>query len=625
MQLKKLFSIFFIIALAPSKDFPVNAQEDSITLEPLEIKAMRAAIPQKRIPSSVTVITREDIEKTQARTVADALNGALGIDVSPSGGMGAATSVFMRGNESNATMVTIDGARVNIGSTGLFDFGHLTTDNIEKIEILRGSQSTLWGQDAMGGVINIITRKGKGDPTHSLLFEAGSYGTYKESIQSSGVINKYDYSLSLSRLDIFDQFSADSSWRGPTEDDPYKNTTISTRFGYDYSKKKRIEFMGRWSKGLYNYDKSSGVDDDRFGNNDQVQISIPFSMVVNDQWNFTLTPAYAYRDNLSVSTSTSEAWAKYHYFDKTTSLDLQNNLKITKELSFVFGGEYRNQATKSVGNDYNIKFDNWSNFIQASYDYKNPENEYKNFLLTAGYRDDIHSNWGNNLTYKFGIGYYLPKSNTQFNTSWATAFVSPTIDELWYPPVATSANPNVLPEENKSFEFGIKQVINEKTNLNVTFFNDSHTNKISSPAPDYIPININKATSRGIETGVNLGLPRNFNLALNHTWNEHYDNDTNQPLIRRAKNKFKATLTHIWKERLDSLFSVYVRGRATDTSSEKHTGGFTTVRAALGYKFNDKLKLNLRGENILDEEYEIIWPAGTPGISGYAGFTYTFN
>jgi vitamin B12 transporter len=622
MKLRKLLSIF-IIAVILMKTFSASAQEDTIALEPIEVKAMRTATSEKRIPSSVTIITREDIEKRQARTVADVLKGALGIDVSPSGGMGATTSVFMRGNESNATMVIIDGARVNIGSTGLFDFGHLTADNIEKIEILRGSQSTLWGQDAMGGVINIITRKGKGDPTHSLSFEAGSYGTYKESIQSLGTVDKYDYSLSLSRLDIFDQFSADSSWRGPTEDDPYKNTTISTRFGYDYSNKKRIELMGRWSKGLYNYDKSSGVDDDRFGNNDQVQVAMPFKMEVNDQWNFTLTPAYAYRDNLSVSTSTKEEWVKYHYFDKTTSLDLQNNLEITKELSLIFGGEYRNQATKSVGNDYNIKFDNWSNFVQASYDYKNPENEYKNFLLTTGYRHDYHSNWDNNVTYKFGAGYYLPKTNTQFNTSWATAFVSPTTDQLWYPPVATSANPNLLPEENKSFEFGIKQIVNKRTNMTITFFNDSHTNKIANDS-DFIPQNIAKAHSRGIETGINLGLPKNFNLALNHTWNEHYDQD-NRPLIRRAKTKFNATLTHTWKEKLDSLLNIYVRGRATDTSLLKHTGGYTVVRAALGYKFNKKLKLTLRGENLFNEEYEIIYPAGTPGISGYAGFTYTFN
>ena len=605
------------------KTFSANAQNNNVTLEPLEVKAMRTSTTEKKMPSSVTIITREDIEKTQARTVADALKGIVGVEVSPSGGMGSTTSVFMRANESNATLVIIDGARVNIGSTGLFDFGHLTTDNIEKIEILRGSQSTLWGQDAMGGVINIVTRKGKGIPTHSLSFEGGSYGTYKESIQSSGVINAYDYSLSLSRLDVFDQFSADSSWHGTTEDDPYKNTTISTRFGYDLSTKKRVELMGRWSKGLYNYDKSSGADDDRFGNNDQVQVSMPLRLEVNDKWNLTLTPAYAYRDNLSVSTSTKEEWVKYHYFDKTTSLDLQNNLEITKDLSFIFGGEYRNQATTSVGNDYDTKFDNWSNFIQASYEYKNPSNEYKNFLLTTGYRHDYHSNWDNNVTYKFGGGYYLPKTNTQFNTSWATAFVSPTTDQLWYPPVATSANPNLLPEENKSFEFGIKQIVNKRTNITITFFNDSHTNKIANDS-DFIPQNIAKAHSRGIETGINLGLPKNFNLALNHTWNEHYDQD-NRPLIRRAKTKFNATLTHTWKEKLDSLLNIYVRGRATDTELKKHTGGYTVVRAALGYKFNDKLKLTLRGENLLDEEYEIIYPAGTPGRSGYAGFTYTFN
>ena len=98
----------------------------------------------------------------------------------------------------------------------------------------------------------------------------------------------------------------------------------------------------------------------------------------------------------------------------------------------------------------------------------------------------------------------------------------------------------------------------------------------------------------GLKQELILGLPKNFNLALNHTWNEHYDQD-NRPLIRRAKTKFNATLTHTWKEKLDSLLNIYVRGRATDTELKKHTGGFTVVRAALGYKYNENLKLTLRG------------------------------
>ena len=118
----------------------------------------------------------------------------------------------------------------------------------------------------------------------------------------------------------------------------------------------------------------------------------------------------------------------------------------------------------------------------------------------------------------------------------------------------------------------------------MTFFNDSRKDMIQLDS-SWIPQNSAKVYSRGIETGVTLGLPRNFNLALNHTWNEHYDQD-NRPLIRRAKTKFKATLTHTLNKKLDSLVSIYVRGRATGSASNRHTGGFTTVRATLGYQYN---------------------------------------
>jgi vitamin B12 transporter len=615
MKLRKLLSIF-IIAVVLMKTFSANAQNDNVALEPLEVKAMRTPTPEKRMPSSVTIITRKDIEQKQARTVADALNGVLGIDVVQNGGMGSTTSVFMRASESNGVLATIDGVRVNLPSTGQFNFGHLTTDNIERIEVLRGSQSTLWGSDAMAGVINIVTRKGEGVPIHSMSFEAGSYETHKESILSSGIINEYDYSLGLARVDT-GGFSADSSWRGPTEDDGYRNTTTSWRFGRDLKNDGRVELIGRYSKAFIEYDNSTGVDDDDHADNYQLVMALPFQKTISKRWKLKLTPSYFYRENYA------RIPGHYKNFDKTTSLDLQNNFKVTEDLSFMFGGEYRNQKGIGVDSSYSEVIDNWSQFVQASYDYQNPDNEYKNFLLTAGYRHDYHTTWDNHVTYKFGGGYYLPKTNTQFHTSYATAFVSPTLDDLYYPPVASTANPDLTPETSKSFEFGFKQNLNERSNLNMTFFNDSRTDMIQLDS-SWIPQNSAKVYSRGIETGVTLGFPRNFNLALNHTWNEHYDQD-NRPLIRRAKTKFKATLTHTLNKKLDSLVSIYVRGRATGSASKRHTGGFTTVRATLGYQYNKNLKLTLRGENLLDEEYEVKYPSGTAGASGYAGFTYTFN
>lgn len=595
------------------KTFSANAQGNNIALEPIEVKAMRTSTTEKKMPSSVTIITREDIEKTQASTVAEILQGALGVDVVDTGGFGHLTSVFMRAAESNGVLATIDGIRANWGSTGQFDFGFLPKDNIERIEIIRGSQSTLWGSDAMAGVINIVTRKGTGAPIHSTSMEAGSYDTYKESMHSSGTIKNYDYSFGVSRFDT-EGFSTYSSWRGGTERDAYDNTSLAFKLGRDIGSNKRLDFVGNWTLGNLNYDNDESDDAD-FANDSHVHVALPFKMAVNNKWDIKVTPSYAYRDS---DTYIYAFRGNYRNIDKSTTLDIQNNLDITDDLSLIFGGEYRKQKAISY-NAYTEALENWSQYLTANYDYESPENEYKNFLLTAGYRHDYHTHWGNHVTYKFGGGYYLPKTNTRFHTSYATAFVSPTLDDLY----SSSSNLAVTPETSKSFEFGIRQNLNKRSRVNITFFNDSRTDMIALDA-DWIPYNSEKVYSRGLETEVNLGLPRNFNLALNHTWNEHYDQD-NRPLIRRAKSKFKATLAHTWEEKLESLIGFYVRGRATDSESKKHTGGFTTVRAAFGYKYNKNLKLTLRGENLLDEEYEVRWANGTPGISAYAGFTYTFN
>ena len=371
MELRKLLPVF-IIALVLMKTFLASAQDNIVTLAPLEVNAMRTNTQQKKLPSSVTIITREDIERTQASTVAEILQGALGVDVVETGGFGHLTSVFMRAAESNGVLATIDGVRANWGSAGQFDFGFIPTDNIERIEIIRGSQSTLWGSDAMAGVINIVTRKGKGLPTHSISMEAGSYDTYKESIHSSGTIKNYDYSFGVSRFDT-EGFSTYSSWRGATERDAYDNTSLAFKLGRDIGSKKRLDFVGNWTQGNLNYDNATSDDTD-FANDSHVHVALPFKMAVNERWDIKLTPSFAYRD------SDTYIPGNYRNVDKSTTVDLQNNLYVTDDISLIFGGEYREQKAISY-NSYTGSIENWSQYLTANYDYQNSESEYKNFPL----------------------------------------------------------------------------------------------------------------------------------------------------------------------------------------------------------------------------------------------------
>ena len=221
---KQIFILCFLIFIM-SVSFVSSTRADEETLQPIEVTAARTTLKEENKTSAVTVITQEEIKKKQHMQVQDILREQLGIQVVRSGPLGGQTSVFMRGAGSSSTLVMIDGAQVNLNTTGGFNFSNLQMDNIERIEILRGPQSTLWGADAVGGVINIVTKKGKGDPTHSIAFEAGSFGTFKETLTSSGALGKFDYSLSASRTDS-EGFSSFNENRGATEEDGYGNTSL---------------------------------------------------------------------------------------------------------------------------------------------------------------------------------------------------------------------------------------------------------------------------------------------------------------------------------------------------------------------------------------------------------------
>ncbi|NOU11604.1 MAG: TonB-dependent receptor, partial [Nitrospira sp.] len=187
--------------------YPTSAQEVAMADQPelhapdVVISATKTEIPAKQVTSAVEVITGEDLQQRKIRTVAEALRWASGLAVFQSGGLGTTVGVRMRGGTPQQTLVLIDGAIVNSATDGSYDFANLTSDNIERIEILRGSQSMLWGSDAMGGVINITTKRGREKPNISGFVEYGSFNTIREGGSLSGKKGPIDFSGSITRLD----------------------------------------------------------------------------------------------------------------------------------------------------------------------------------------------------------------------------------------------------------------------------------------------------------------------------------------------------------------------------------------------------------------------------------------
>lgn len=598
---------------------PVSAKDkegEVETMKPIEIHATRSQVKPENQTTAFTVITREEIEEKKHMQVQDILREQLGINVVRNGPMGGTTTVFMRGANSQSTLVMIDGVQAKSNSTGSLNFANIQLDNIERIEILRGPQSTLWGADAVGGVINIVTRKGRGTPTHSLTFEGGSFETFKETLASSGSFQNFDYSVSASNTDS-EGFSAFNERRGGVENDRYSNRTFSTRMGYNFLEDGRVEFIGRYIRAQSDFD---GFDPITFQfsdtlpqriDNDTAYAALPLQKSLTAWWDLKVNPS-VFIDELDTRDPT---FGNSFIVSRTYTVDVQNNIYVNDSFSTIFGFEHQATNATNASQGMNFQNENQGYYIQGQFNWNN------RFLLNAGVRNDINTRFANKFTYKIETAYRVLETGTKIRGGFATGFRVPSVNEILFP---FFGNPNIQPEETKSFEVGVEQkLFTNMFTVGVTYFNMDLKNQIQPNPSTFIAENIGRARSQGIESFVNWRILDNLDVTANHTWNQAVDQSTGALLVRRPRHTASVTLHHNWRELLDWL--VTAQYRSAMVSGTGRVGGRTIVRAAMSYQLTKRLKLTARGENLLDKEYEDVLFYGTAGISGYAGFEYSFN
>ena len=619
--------------------FMFSSSVSAVELETIKVTSSRGTLTAENIPASLSVFTEKEIKKKKFFTVEDLLRGELGLDVVQSGSHGASTSIFMRGAGSTSTLVIIDGVEVNAATTGSFDSGDLTVDNIERVEVLRGPQSIQWGANAVGGVINIITKKGKGTPTHTLSFEGGSYRTFRESLRSSGSFDKVDYSLSASLL-TSRGFSTLNERSGGSEEDGTVNKTLSTRLGYDFNSDTRQEFMGRYTKSHDETDSINGegppaenwgLNKDMIGtfnNVDDLILSAPFQKDFGRRWNLKITPSFFYNRALTVNDAENDG-----VINRTYTLDMQNNIELHPNFSVLFGAEYQNKRGENIGGSgggegYKKWNDNEALFLQGIYELPG------RVVLTAGFRQDWNTTWDETTTEKVEASYQVPNTSTTLHAAYATGFRAPSFNDLYAPPAAgwtKTSNESLLPEEIKGSEIGVKQhLMNGRAKLGTTFFYTETKNFIQG-GPGFVLDNFGENISYGLETSIDLKLPNHYSLSIHHTWNDHYlfektKSNHYQMGVRRPKHKLNANLYYN-SSNLESLVGLFIRSRAKGFDYKNETPAFGTVRAAITYTLpvNRNIKVSLRGENLLDARALEVGGFGYPGRSFYTGLSYTFN
>lgn len=624
-----------------------DASSKKERLPEVVVTASRVETSTKEEASSITVITADQIKDKQSTTVAEALKGVPGLDVVQSGGPGKLTSVFMRGADSDSTLVMLDGLELNDPiSTGRgYNFADLTVNDVERIEVLRGPQSTLYGADAIGGVINIITKKGAGKPHFYMSGEAGSYDTYEERAGVSGGTDLVNYSFSFLQLNTHSISAADRKF-GNRERDNYDNTSYAGRLGFTPFENFSIDFVLRYINSRTDIDNHGGEGGDDTNNRinsgrlffrTQAQL-----FLLDGLWEQKFSFGLAEQDRRNVNPTDvlhPLDSSRSSFNGRYTAFNWQNNFYIHETNTVILGFKTEEDwgksffRSESAFGPFTSKFPEKTARTNAFY-FQDVVRLFDSFFATAGVRVDDHDRFGAEATYRVTAAYLFEPTGTKAKGTFGTGFKAPTIFQLFSPRFGTRS---LKPEESTGWDVGLEQYLwGDNVILGATYFGNSFDNLIGFDLGASRFRNIAKAMSRGVEVFADLRPINGLSFRLSYTHTKTKDqssgtSDSRRPLLRRPNNKigFDANYRFLDGKANLNLDIDYV-GRRDDKdfntfpASRVRLGSYTLVGLAGSYEVTENIKLFGRGENLADEDYEDVFGFGTLGRAAYGGLEISF-
>jgi vitamin B12 transporter len=624
-----------------------NVADGAEGTDTIVVTATRTEEKVEDVASSVTVITAKDIEESQARTAGEALRSVPALDVQNSGPAGGTTSVFIRGAKSEHTLVLVDGMEMSdpISPSRGTDLAHVNVDNVERIEVIRGPQSTLYGSDAIGGVVNIITRQGKDRPGYFAAIEGGSYDSVRVSAGANGKSGIGNYSVTASHY-VTEGFSAASEEEaGNVESDGYSNTTLSARFGADVSQAIGVDLFLRYTEACTETDNWGGAyGDDPNNVLDTNQLNVSARGRLGD-------PAGAFSSKLTLSfnslvrvndnpidTDHPTDFVESTFRGRSLKLDYQGDLKVGEMNTLTFGIESEREAGAS---DYYSEYYDWyasppgiavvdTEFIEktattASFYVQDQIRSTDSLNASVGARLDAHDEFGSALTYRGAVAYGLP-GETRVRCSAGTGFKTPSLYQLYD---GQSGDPDLMPEYSTSWDIGVSKGLPGGTGrVALTYFDSSFSDLIdwewTGPAWDEgVYRNVGRAESKGVELLASAAVTRNLELAATYTNTRAENLQTGDPLPRRPEHRYTVKATRRFAGRGSvTLAARYVSDRPQSFGPVAEQ--YALLNVAASYAVSDSISVNGRVDNLLDADYEEVPGYGTPGLSFYVGMKASF-
>ncbi|WP_414728943.1 TonB-dependent receptor domain-containing protein [Zhongshania aliphaticivorans] len=549
----------------------------------------------------VTVFERADIERIQPVDLQELLSRAVGVSFVRNGGRGANTSLFLRGNQSNHTLVLIDGVRIGSATLGSPSLTNLPPELIERVEIVRGSRSSLYGSEAIGGVVNIITRKYHDtDGVKPMLqLGIGTQGSSKALAAISGGNSQTQFNLSAlhDNTDGIDNTASKSGVHG--DKDGFEQTAYNLTASHKINERASLFALYQNSRSESDYDTNC------YGTPFAIYSCSPYSVsevnVANIRGEFQLLQNWLL--TLSAGESKDQSQVKHHYvepsavgvsgdnFDTTRKIySLQNDWLLSDSHVLTVGFE---RLLDEVDSNLNYGEDSRANkaiFAQWQADFGIVD-------LTIGGRNDDNEQFGTYDTGNASVGIQLAKP-VKLIASYGEGFNAPTFNDLYYPFYGVAT---LKPEtsENRELELRVDQAWGT---WGASYFQNDVDELIQYNPATFGPDQIKGAEIKGLELSMATSLYQ-WNIEANATLLDATDTSTNKDLRRRASKQFNIDADRQWQQWGASASLRFVGKRYEDTNNTDRLGGYTVIDTAVSYRFNEQLRLNLALKNIFDRDY----------------------
>jgi vitamin B12 transporter len=592
------------------------------------VTASRSPRPLDQIGEAVSVLATPEIERLQSNNVVDLLRTLPGVSVTRTGGIGTATSVFIRGAESDQTVALIDGVKLNDPSTpgGGFNFGNLLTGNIARIELVRGSQSVIWGSQAIGGVVNLITRA----PTEDLALNARAEAGWRDTYQAVANISGRAGPVAASFGGGWFRSDGLSAFAGGTERDGYENLGLNGKLVVGLTDNIAIDLRGYYSDGDTDID---GFPAPLFAFADTAERSKTRELVgyagvnaafLDGRFRNRLAFTYTDTDRRNLDTSVT--------FDgngRNERLEYQGVFTASPAFEAVFGAERETSRlrTSSFGapaDRARVRLD--SVYLQLS------GAPLAGLRLTGGIRHDDHQTFGGTTSVAANAVWSVNDGATLLRASYGEGFKAPSLFQLF----SDFGNEALQPERSRSYDLGATQrLLDGAVELSATWFRRDVRNQIDfvSCFQNPIPIctgrpsgtydNIRRSRATGVEATLGLNPTEALSLRASYTYVDAENRDTGRALARRPKSSLSALIDYRWPFGLSTGATLTMIGDSFDNAANTRSlDGYALVDLRASLPLGRNIELYGRVENLFDEGYQTVFRYGTPGRAAYAGVRF---